>query len=269
MRRLEVRRAEVVQHPDDAIASEVRRVRHRRPPVAVPDAGVLVEQVRMLRDERANARRRRRARSRRSAGTAETSRAQLGACSCARARAARRPAWRSRGRLVRDGDLASSATAAVSPRRMARRRSLAWCLSCSRSGRTGSPATGHDEPPWRLARRPLASGDRRFVWNRAATRCYQVDSVLPADGRRPARLARRIASPAFAVNAAGGDAPPGARGGAAVGRKHYTASHPFHPIARYAPGALGIRLTSDTAAERSSRPGVRRGFPASPAIAPD
>ena len=68
----------------------------------------------------------------------------------------------------------------------ARSRSFAWCRSWSRSGRTGRRRAGHDEPPWD-ARGPLASGEGGSVKPNAVLRCTQVDSVLSADGRRPAR----------------------------------------------------------------------------------
>ena len=79
-RRLEIACAELVQQTDDAVAAEVRRVRHRRTPVAVAaDQDVLVDERRVARDERAH---RRRASSRQIASascTAWTSRVQLGA----------------------------------------------------------------------------------------------------------------------------------------------------------------------------------------------
>jgi hypothetical protein len=51
---LHVGRAELVEHRDDAVASEVRRVAERRPPILVSDSGVLPEEIRMLQHERAH-----------------------------------------------------------------------------------------------------------------------------------------------------------------------------------------------------------------------
>src|SRR5687768_1270797 len=42
---LKISRAEVIQHPDDSVAAEIRRIAHRWSPVAVTNAGVLVNQV--------------------------------------------------------------------------------------------------------------------------------------------------------------------------------------------------------------------------------
>ena len=55
-RELHVRGAELAEHRDDPVAPEVRRVRHRRPPVADHAAGVLVEQARMPRHQLTNGR---------------------------------------------------------------------------------------------------------------------------------------------------------------------------------------------------------------------
>jgi hypothetical protein len=53
-------------------------------------------------------------------------------------------------------------------------------------------AAGHDEPP---SLRPWSAraGQRRFGDHSERLKTAQVDSVLSADGRRPARLARKIA----------------------------------------------------------------------------
>src|SRR5579862_5559086 len=45
----------------------------------------------------------------------------------------------------------------------------------------------HGEPPLECARFPLMSGERRFVRTKNKFGQAQVDSVLPAERRRPAR----------------------------------------------------------------------------------
>jgi hypothetical protein len=50
-----IRRAELVEHLDDSITPEVRRVGHRRTPIAVrSDQGLFVQQLRMLQNRLAN-----------------------------------------------------------------------------------------------------------------------------------------------------------------------------------------------------------------------
>src|SRR5688500_9295353 len=50
----------------------------------------------------------------------------------------------------------------------------------------------HNEPPLAFARCPLPSGERRFAeWN-LCKKFAQVDSVLSADWRRPARTRGRL-----------------------------------------------------------------------------
>jgi hypothetical protein len=75
--------------------------------------------------------------------------------------------------------------AAGSPRRMARSKSLAWCFSCSRLGRTGkmpggkalgcSLTSAHDGPPFKSRPCPPHRAKRRFVTN-PVFESRQVDS---------------------------------------------------------------------------------------------
>jgi hypothetical protein len=53
-------------------------------------------------------------------------------------------------------------------------------------GTDGQVTIGHDGPPWFETRGPLARATRRFVRTVRRT-LAQVDSVLSADGWRPAR----------------------------------------------------------------------------------
>src|SRR5579872_1041212 len=118
-----------------------------------------------------------------SARTASMSSRQMASASCT--------AWTRRVQLDAPYERASascaSASFASSPRaRISWRKSFAWRWSCPGSGRTGKRwtdiTTSSNEPVvrWRRARR-----FGHYV--RTLSRSAQVDSVLPADGRRPAR----------------------------------------------------------------------------------
>jgi hypothetical protein len=86
--------------------------------------------------------------------------------------------------------------AAGSPRRMARSKSLAWCFSCSRLGRTGkmpggkalgcSLTSAHDGPPFKSRPCPPHRAKRRFVTN-PVFETARWTRVLSAEGWRPAR----------------------------------------------------------------------------------
>ncbi len=147
-RRLEITRAQVVQQPDDPVASEIGGVAHRRPPVPVADAGVLGEEIGMGRDQAANA----------VEVVVPDGVDQLAALHHPGPTGG---AVGPRQRMLRVGQLRSLRYDAWmplggrvppprrSPRRNARSRSLAWCLSWVRSGRTGRRRTGITSLLWR------------------------------------------------------------------------------------------------------------------------
>ncbi|MGH7909826.1 MAG: hypothetical protein ACRENW_08265, partial [Thermodesulfobacteriota bacterium] len=57
----------------------------------------------------------------------------------------------------------------------------------SQVGADGKATNGHDEPPWGMPG-VRSSGQQEVRINRVVQQRNQVDSVLPADGRRPERL---------------------------------------------------------------------------------
>ena len=92
---LQIGRALLAKDRDDAVTSEIRRVRHRRPPVAFDASRVLCEQFRVLSHEVQHGCSDRHARWHPSSGTRGQGAPSWGARSCARAPAVHRPALRS------------------------------------------------------------------------------------------------------------------------------------------------------------------------------
>ena len=130
------------------VAAKVRRVGHRRTPVAVrANQDMLMEERRITRDERPDACRGHRARSRPRAAPRGRASSSWKRGSSVRARAARRPTSRRTGRSIRDDCSRNSAIAVGIAGVDGAEEFLGLTMKLVQVGPDGQAADGHDEPP--------------------------------------------------------------------------------------------------------------------------